>query len=164
MYDGGVHIKHRSGWLLFKLLTVRRRRPARTCRRSGIHPGTGALSGCRCCLSPYWELYQKTRTAALPSWSSSSYTGPWRGTGSTGTQTVPNKKTMSQMWHCTSNAGWEGCGKDVEGRTMLTICEQGSPFFFAALQVPKSCASPMSNTFCGLSTVRLICQWKDRTF
>lgn len=117
-YDGGVYPKHRFDWLLCKaaeeLLTVRRRRQARTCRRSGIHPDTGALSGCLR-LSPYWELYRKTRTAAPPSLSSSSYTGPWRDTGSTGTQTIANKKTTPQMWCATSNAGCSDVGKMSKG-------------------------------------------------
>lgn len=45
--------------------------------------------------------------------------------------------------------------KDVlttEIQTRFTICAQGSPFFFLALQVPMSRASPMRRIFWGWST------------
>lgn len=57
-------------------LTATQRRPARTRRRSRTRPDTAAPSGCRPSPSPCWGPSQRTSTAAQPSWSSSSYTGP----------------------------------------------------------------------------------------
>lgn len=79
-------------------LTVTRRRRVRTFRRSGSRPDTAALSGCRPSLSPCWELFQKTTTAARPSSSSTSYTGPWRDTGRTDTRTVNKQPHRNKLY------------------------------------------------------------------
>ena len=140
---------------------TKRRRP-RTRPHSGSRPDTAGPSGCRLSLWTCWELFQRRRTAAQPSSSSSSYTGPWRDTGRTGTRTV-NKQAhrnngilirvedveLKTQVHLGKEGAWN------EAHTMLTIWEQGSPFFFGAWQVPKSWASPISSTFCWWSTVRL---------
>lgn len=68
-----------------------------------------------------------------------------------------NKQTVRCDIHAINVSFIYYSRKGTDGPTMLTIWEQGSPFFFMALQVPKSWASPISSTFCGWSTVKLTC-------
>lgn len=58
----------------------------------------------------------------------------------------------------------EGVEQQKNGPAMLTIWVHGSPFFFRALHLPKSWASPISSTFCGWSTVRLTCTSTQNVF
>lgn len=83
------------------LLTVTQRRQLRTRRHSRNRPDTAALLGYRPSPSPCWGLSQKTTTAARPSWSSSSCTGPWRDTGSTGTRTEDQEQDIKEYWSLT---------------------------------------------------------------
>lgn len=92
-------------------------------------------------------------TEARLSLSSFSCTVLWRGTGSTGIHTIDiGKKINTNPTEMKTWVSWWG------RLTKLTSCVQESPFFFLALQVPKSIASPNIRTFCGWSIVRQTCK------